>query len=214
MTLWAIISDVHSRGDRLARVLGDADSAGAERVLSLGDVGSTSAIDLLDRADATHVFGNWEASGLRGLPQPYRSHVSAWPACFEAQGFWAAHASPVWPDSLHIRGVVEYLRQNGLGWQDLFPSLQRSADARWNAFTELESAHMPAFFHGHTHIQEAWQWRPGAAPTQVHADEFELGVDGSRWLIGVGSAGDPHDGNGACYALFDDALRRVSLRRL
>jgi len=214
MTLWAIISDVHSRGDRLARVLGDADSAGAERILSLGDVGSTSAIDLLDRAGATHVFGNWEASGLRGLPQPHRACVSAWPAYVKGSEFWAAHASPVWPDGLLIRGVVEYLRQNNLGWQDLFPPLQRSADARWAAFAELEDAHISAFFHGHTHTQETWQWQPGALPRSVETDQYVLEPDDSRWLIGVGSAGDPHDGNGACYALFDDKLLQVSLRRV
>ncbi len=52
MTLWAIVSDVHSRGDRLGRVLDDVRNAGAERVLSLGDVGSPAVIDILDRVEA------------------------------------------------------------------------------------------------------------------------------------------------------------------
>jgi hypothetical protein len=214
MTVWAIVSDVHSRGDRLGRVLHDVRAVGAERVLSLGDVGSPSAIDLLDGAGATHVFGNWEASGLRGLPQPYRAQVSTWPAVFKGPTFWAAHASPVWPNGLPIQGVVEYLRLKSLGWMDLFPSLQRSADARRAAFEELELAQVPVFFHGHTNVHETWRRQPGTAPEQMPAAEFEISDDGSQWLIGVGSAGDAQDGSGACYALFDDALRRVTLRRV
>ncbi len=214
MTLWAIVSDVHSRGDRLGRVLDDLRGAGAERVLSLGDVGSPAVIDILDRVEATHIFGNWEASGLRGLPQPYRGEVNTWPAYLKTDGFWAAHASPVWPAGLGIHGVVEYLRQNKLHWTGLFPSFLRSEEARWAAFAELEAGQMPAFFHGHTHVQDTWVWRPGGAPEKMDAAEFEIPADGSRWLIGMGSVGDARDGSGACYALYDDALRRVTLRRV
>ena len=40
MTRWAILSDVHGRGDRLGRVLADSRAEGAERVLALGDIAS------------------------------------------------------------------------------------------------------------------------------------------------------------------------------
>ena len=110
MTLWALLSDVHDRGDRLKRVLSDAGAHGAARVLALGDIGGAPVLDLLDTAGATCVFGNWEASGLRGLPAPYRNWVARWPAQLRADGFWAAHASPVWPAGLAIAGVVDYLR--------------------------------------------------------------------------------------------------------
>jgi predicted phosphodiesterase len=214
MTVWAILSDTHSRRDRLSRVLADARAQAAERTLSLGDVGSASVIELLDATGAIHVFGNWEASGLRGLPQPYRSQVSAWPARYAGPGFLAAHASPVWPVDLTVSGVVEYLRVNRLHWTDLFPSLQRSSEARWAAFAELELEDISIFFHGHTHIQEVWHWPLGGAPAPMPASEFETPADGSRWLVGVGSVGDAHDGSGACYALYDDVARRVTLRRV
>ena len=212
--LWAILSDIHGRGDRLARVLADAQAQGATQYLSLGDVGSTAALDLLADVDATCVFGNWEASGLRGMDRPYRSLVGRWPAQLRTDGLWAAHASPVWPTDLAIAGVVDYLRAHSLHWLALFPSLQRSEDARWAALAELEAAQATTFFHGHTHVQEAWHWRSDASLTQLCGPEFVLEDDGSRYLIGVGSIGDPHDGSGACYALFDDAARRVVWRRV
>lgn len=213
--IWALLSDVHGRGDRLARVLVDARRNGAAAFLALGDIASIHALDLLDEVRAECVFGNWEASGLRGLPPPYRSWVSRWPPQVQRDGFIAAHASPVWPDGLEIGRVVDYLRAHGLHWTALFPSLQRSEDARWQALAELEAADLDLFFHGHTHIQEAWCWRPGGVPEYVPGDRGEVWVAaGERWLIGVGSVGDPHDGSGACYVLYDSVARRITWRRV
>lgn len=213
--IWAFLSDVHGRGDRLARVLADARARGATRILALGDIAGIGAFDLLDAAGATCVFGNWECSGLRGLPAPYRSWVARWPAWVRLNGFWAAHATPVWPAGLAIAEVVEYLRLHRLHWMALFPSLQHSEAARWAAFAELEAADVPVFFHGHTHVQEAWRWSAGGVPTQVDGlcGEVILGDD-ERWLVGVGSVGDPHDGGSACYALFDTSARKVTWRRV
>ena len=212
--IWAILSDIHGRSGPLRRVLADAADRGASQYLCLGDIGGTTALDLLVEAQVTCVFGNWEASGLRGMDKPYRGLVGRWPAQFQADGLWAAHASPVWPDGLAITGVVEYLRQHDLHWLALFPSLQRSDEARCAALAELEAAGATAFFHGHTHVQEAWLWRPDATLGCVEGPGFLVEDNGSRYLIGVGSVGNPHDGDGACYALYDDVARRVEWRRV
>lgn len=213
MTLWAFLSDVHGRGDRLKRVLADGVAQGATRFLGLGDIASLNALDQLNALGAQNVFGNWEASGLRGMPMPYRGQVARWPAQLRVDSFWAAHASPVWPAGLGISGVVDYLRAQQTHWTTLFPSLQRSDSARWAALAELEAADASIFFHGHTHIQEAWRWMPGDAPRRVEGSDFTV-AEGERWLVGVGSVGDPHDGGGACYTLYDEDARRVTWRRV
>ena len=69
------------------------------------------------------------------------------------------------------------------------------------------------FFHGHTHTQEAWRWIPGGVPQHIVGDELKIEA-GERWLVGVGSVGTPHDGDGACYALYDEATRQVTWRRV
>jgi hypothetical protein len=212
--LWALVSDIHGRGDRLARALADAQARGASRVLALGDVGSYSALDILDGVDAQCVFGNWEASGWRGMPSPYRSQVARWPAQYRRQEFWAGHASPVWPEGLAIGGVVEYLREHQLHWLGLFPSLHHSGEARWAALAELKAAGAPLFFHGHTHVQEAWRWHPDTTAPQLWDTQSIIENDGSHYLIGVGSVAEPHDGGGVCYTLYDDAARRVEWRRV
>jgi predicted phosphodiesterase len=218
MTLWALLSDVHGRGDRLARVLADIQSQHAERVLALGDIASPAALSRLDRAGALCVFGNWEASGLRGLPPPYRSWVGRWPALVQVDGFLAAHATPVWPANLDISGVVEHLRSNNLHWTQLFPSLQYSESSRTGPFAALMKIGCPVFFHGHTHVQEAWRLVEDDAPRRIEYIAVEGGMlelgEGERWLIGIGSVGDPHDGAGAHYALYDSATRRFTWRRV
>ena len=218
MTLWALLSDVHGRGDRLARVLADIDKRPGTRVVALGDIASTAALDALRRVNALCVFGNWEASGLRGLPAPYRSWVARWPALLKEEAFWVAHASPVWPENLAIGGVVEHLRGHGLHWTHLFPSLQHSDSARAAAFDLLEAAGVSVFFHGHTHTQEAWGKAGADAPYRLQPAGQENGelalTPDAMWLVGVGSVGDPHDGPGACYALYDSETRRLTWRRV
>ncbi len=218
MTLWALLSDVHGRGDRLARVLAEIESQHAERILALGDIAGPAALSRLDRAGALCVFGNWEASGLRGLPPPYRGWVGRWPAILQVDGFLAGHASPVWPTNLGISGVVEHLRANSLHWTQLFPSLQYSESSRTAAFAALGKLGCSVFFHGHTHVQEAWRQAEGGSPQRVEYAAVEGGVlqlrEGERWLVGVGSVGDPHDGPGAHYALYDSVARRFTWRRI
>jgi predicted phosphodiesterase len=214
MTLWAVLSDVHGRGDRLGRVLADSQAQGAERVLALGDIASPGAMALLMQARATCAFGNWEASGLRGLPSPFRGWVARWPAVVHADEFLAAHASPVWPQGLEIGGVVEHLRSRGLHWSHLFPSLQHSEAHRLAAFAALESAGAGVFLHGHTHMQEAWRQLPDGTLERIPGEARELTLEpADRWLVGVGSVGDPHDGPGVCYALYDSTERRLTWRR-
>jgi predicted phosphodiesterase len=214
MTVWAILSDVHGRGDRLARVLADATRQGATSVLGLGDLGGSHVCDQLSDIGAEHVFGNWEASGFRGLRQPYRQQIARWPAQFRRSDFWAAHASPVWPDSLSIGQVVDYLHTRGCHWTVLFPSLSRSEEARRAAFAEMAESNTSIFFHGHTHIQEAWTWAPDDLPRQWSGQGLTLGDDGSHVLVGVGSVGDARDGADAGYVVYDTVRREVTWRRV
>ena len=181
--------------------------------MALGDIGGTVGIDLLDDARATCIFGNWEASGLRGLPPSYRSWVARWPAQLRADSFWAAHASPVWPVGLTIAGVVEYLRERSSPGRRFFRRLQRAESARWAAFAELEAADVALFFTATPMCRRRGAGPPGGAPEHVFGSGFIV-TPGERWLIGVGSVGDPHDGEGACYTLYDDAVRQVMWRRV
>jgi hypothetical protein len=55
---------------------------------------------------------------------------------------------------------------------------------------------------------------PDGEPEALQLVEFDVEAAGARWLVGVGSVGDPSDATGPCYALYDDVRRRVTLRQL
>ena len=80
---------------------------------------------------------------------------------------------------------------------------------------ELDAAHVPVFFHGHTHTQEAWHWPSGGTALHIPGQVGELMLDpGDRWLVGVGSVGEPHDGAGAGYALYDTGTFLLRWRKI
>ena len=80
--IWAILSDVHGRGRPLEACSGRRRSSRRTHVLALGDIGDVRALTRLIGPGQRVCFGNWEASGLRGLPSVYRGWVGRWPAAF------------------------------------------------------------------------------------------------------------------------------------
>lgn len=187
------------------------------------------------------LFGNWEVSGYGRLPPDLADAVAQWPATCtldaaagDAAGADAggdeqgaaccAHATPAMP--AHIRTTQDAARhmQQGHSWASLFPRLHNDESARWEALAALETASIPLAFHGHTHVQMLWaygpvtgrpaaggrestrRWRSQSAP-QV----YPLAAATTRYLIGVGSAGQPDDGPQPRYVIYDTTAQTVEL---
>jgi hypothetical protein len=210
----AFVSDIHGHLAALDSVLADARRRGASRFVCLGDVESDACLERLASVGALCVFGNWEVSGWLHCAEPQRSWVQGWPPVWSEDGWMAAHASPDWPAQVKtLEATAAYRQQRSLHWLSLFPPLDRDGQARWRALATLESAGARVAFHGHTHVQEAWRWLPNGRLYRIPAGGFDVALDGSRYLVGVGSVGSPRDGSGACYALWNPP-RRVSLIRV
>jgi predicted phosphodiesterase len=215
----AIFSDLHDLIKGLHAVETDAQHRGADRLLYLGDVGHRVDLfqALLER-EITCVFGNWEVSGLRRLPQQLAAWVASWPVAVDQGLVRYCHATPDLPASVQTTADARLAVAHGPGWRDLFPRLHLNETARWSALAALETLNLRAAFHGHTHIQQAWSYRGGRWHTTYGPGELCLdpGTEDhpARYLIGVGSAGDPQDGRRLRYALYDDADRSVNLLEL
>ena len=54
---YALLSDIHGHQQKLAAVLADAQTRGADQIVSVGDVGSDNCLALLLEAGALAVFG-------------------------------------------------------------------------------------------------------------------------------------------------------------
>lgn len=220
----AIFSDIHDNRAGLRRVLRDAERQQADRFICLGDVGHSLALyaDLAGRGIEC-TFGNWEVSGLRQLPAPAAGWIRRWPAVIRTGSALCCHATPDLPDRVQTTDDAARFMATAARWHVLFPRLNHDELARWQALAKLQSDDLSAVFHGHTHVQEVWAWADdGTGTRQLRSfrGPADLVLDPgpahapSRYLIGVGSAGQPHDGPQPRYVLFDDVTGVVQLRRL
>ncbi len=221
----AFISDIHSNWPALEAVLADIDAIGdVERIICLGDVigyGPHPVIcfETVARRCSLVLMGNHEHAVIHGpyLFNPQARRAIDWtketlyatlhgdkrsqvlsllenlPIRHEIGDILLVHASPRDP-------VMEYILESDL-WEGANPAKMEEIFA---AFDHL-------CFVGHTHragvFTEDWCF--------LHAaDVPEFDVSDGRYVINVGSVGQPRDRDPrACYVLFTgDAVyfRRVS----
>lgn len=211
---YAILSDVHGRRHKLQAVLANARAAGAEQILSLGDVGGDGCLTLLRQASAKAVFGNYEVSGWRRLTVEHQAWVRTWSPILIGDSFLAVHAVPWKPNRLQsVEDFGYWLKRTGRSWRALFPYLTEDEKYLWRALAELEAAGKAILFHGHTHLQASWCWEPSGHLRRIHGATIRFKAD-HRYIIGTGSVGLPEDSCWAAYALYDAGKQMVELKCL
>lgn len=211
---YAVLSDIHGNLEALRAVLADADDR-ADAVLCLGDVVGYGAdpgacIELIgERSDAV-VGGNHEhgVAGLLDLAwfNPYARAAAEWtrrrldddalawlaalPLVREVGDATLVHASPIAP-----------------GEWDYVVTAQDGFDAFSGFTTRL-------CFLGHSHVPAVWSSGSWGRDHEAHPDEVVLSP-GSRYIINVGSVGQPRDRDPrAAYVLWDPDARHLIVRRI
>jgi len=211
---YAILSDIHGNLEALRAVLDDCAGV-ADAVLCLGDTVGYGAdpvpcVELVaDRAQVV-VGGNHE-HGVAGrlrlawfnrharaaaewtreqLDDDHRAWLGALPLVHEVADATLVHASPVQPEEW------DYL----ITAEDGFAAFGHFA-TRW-------------CFVGHSHVPGAWSL--GSAGPEHHPGAVRLSTErGRRYLVNVGSVGQPRDRDPrAAYALWDAEAGRVEIRRV
>ena len=221
----AVFSDIHDNAAALEAVLRDAARQGAEQLVCLGDVGHDARLfDRLHAADIACTFGNWEVSGLARMAAAREAWVGAWPACIRREAAILCHATPDMPATAATTRDAAALVRTGVGWPALFPRLDTNENAVWQALAVLEETNMRVAFHGHTHVQKIWAWTGAAGTTRRLSTitpppatlALAPGSDDTpnRYIVGVGSVGQPQDGPTGGYALWDCDAMTVTMRRL
>jgi diadenosine tetraphosphatase ApaH/serine/threonine PP2A family protein phosphatase len=211
---YAIISDVHANLPALRAVLADAARV-ADAVVCLGDVVGYGAepeacIDLVAERAVAVVAGNHEHAVTGRLPLDW---FNPW-----------ARAAAEW-----TRGRLDADRR---AWLDGLPLVRELDDAtlvhaspdepdEWDYLVSAADGHAAfgAFatrlcFVGHSHRPAAWSL--GSAGPEYDPRPREVVLDaGRRYLVNVGSVGQPRDRDArAAYAVWDAAAGCVTLRRV
>jgi predicted phosphodiesterase len=209
---YAILADIHSHTERLAKVLDHAQSQQIDRYFCLGDVGIDACVSLMRQAKAATVFGNWEVSGWPQLSPDNQSWVLALPPILKEKTFWLSHAAPAWPES--ITSLADFWqKRHTVSMTKLFPYLHFESEALWESIASLAAAGIPLMFHGHTHRQIVWRFTKENHLQKLSQRVIKLRPD-DQLIVGVGSVGRPEDGPSPAYVVFDDEALQIELVRL
>jgi diadenosine tetraphosphatase ApaH/serine/threonine PP2A family protein phosphatase len=211
---YAVLSDIHGNLEALRAVLADCQRE-ADEILCLGDVVGYGADPLAcveltaDRATAI-VAGNHEHGVAGRLPLRWFNP--------------AARAAVEW--------TAEQLDEDHRAWLGALPLIVEMGEAtlvhasparpdEWDYLVTAEDgfAVFPAFttrlaFVGHSHQPGFWSlgssgptWRAGGADVALE--------NGRRYLLNVGSVGQPRDRDPrACYVVWNPDARLITFRRI
>ena len=218
---YAVLSDVHGNLEALSAVLADAASEGALGVLCLGDAVGYGAdpvacVELLGERSTGMVAGNHEYGALglldlrwfnpaaraaalwtrEQLGADHQGYLSGLPLSSALGEATCVHASPRRPEE----------------WEYLL-----SAEDGFEAFADFATR---LCFVGHSHRPGVWSLgSSGPAHEDLGGpawhDHRVLFHDGRRYIVNVGSVGQPRDRDPrAAYVVWDEDERSITLRRV
>lgn len=213
----AILADVHANLEALEAVLEHLSDESVDRVVCLGDIVGYGAdpnpcCDRIRETAEEVVAGNHDrgAVGLTDVSSfnPFARKAIQWTArmleknhipYLEAlpltmtlfgEGATFVHATPSMPEA----------------WEYLFDPA--------DALDEFAAFTTRCCFVGHTHCPTAFVQNPNGEMAGVHLDRLQM-QNGCRYIINVGSVGQPRDGDPrAAYAVYDHAAGALELHRV
>ncbi|MBP1647601.1 MAG: putative phosphodiesterase [Bacteroidetes bacterium] len=183
---FAVISDIHSNIQALTRALATIDERGADKIYCLGDIvgyggNPNECVDLIRARAALCVLGNHDMAAVDPEHADYFSRPGRiaieWTHSVLTQQNIEFLASLPFVASTEVCTLVHASPLDPPLWQYVL-SLQ-VAKPQFQAFST------PICFIGHTHV-------PGICGEDLKT--FVL-KKGKRFLINVGSVGQPRDGN-------------------
>lgn len=213
---YAIVSDIHANRQAWEATLNDIPKWNVDATLCLGDIvgygpmpepvleSVREYVDDIVIGNHDAVMGGRSSSDLFGahalqslewtrsrLDDASIRFLGDLPSLIEGDGFALAHAEVLDPE--------------------MFGYIENPTDARLN----FESNAYPLIFVGHTHYPEIYALDTVSHAVQrVPPQDFVM-ADEHRYLVNVGSIGDPRDGTDkASYCIFDDVARSIVFRKL
>mgnify|MGYP001310860651 FL=1 len=218
---YAVLSDVHGNLEALSAVLADAASEGALGILCLGDVVGYGAdpapcIELLGERSSLMVAGNHEHGAVGLLDVGWFNAAARAAALWTRDRLGADHQDfltglPL-ASTLGEATCVHASPRRPEEWDYLL-----SAEDGFQAFGDFATR---LCFVGHSHRPGVWSLgSSGPAYEDLAGPAFHDRRipfhDGRRYIINVGSVGQPRDRDPrAAYVLWDEDERSVTLRRV
>jgi len=212
---YAILSDIHANLQALETVLEDIDKASVDELVFLGDAvgygaNPNEATKLIGERAKILIRGNHDAGAL-GIINTiiFNNHARA------ALDFTESVLSD---DTRQI--LSRFKMSQTLDGMHLVHAAPGEPE-RWNychtpyqAENEFEHFDSIVCFFGHSHVPVVYSQAVGAKVEMGFPQEFVLEPE-SKYIINVGSVGQPRDGDSrACYLIYDSDNKTVQYRRV
>jgi diadenosine tetraphosphatase ApaH/serine/threonine PP2A family protein phosphatase len=217
---YLVVSDIHANLQALEAVIAAADPIGWDRVLVLGDLVGYGADPnaVIERVQALE-----PEAVIRG------NHDKAACGIDDGSNFnQIARYAAAWTADTLQPAYREYLKDLPAGPQVIDDVLEICHGAPFDedhyifdatdARRGLGSARRPLCLFGHTHLPVVFEQSPstldGFIPNERGDTVVELASD-MRYLVNVGSVGQPRDGDPrAAFAIYDADARVLLMRRV
>lgn len=211
----AIISDVHANLEALTAVIRDIETQKVEKVLFLGDVVGYGAdpnqcIALIDNLCEIKLLGNHDYVAL-GLESPRHFNTAARESILWTQDILEPKAREALSSFTMDATLIDYYMVHA--------TPEKPDDWNYMLSTEEAKRNFECFsqnfgFVGHSHMPGIFCRRPDGS-VELHDREFQQADPDCRYIINVGSVGQPRDGNpDACYLIADTGLLSFAFRRV
>ena len=214
MAKTAIFSDIHGNIEALDTVISDARAQGVSNFACLGDIvgygpNPADCIAMVQEIGCVCIKGNHDddASSERDLWN--LSDVAK-----ESLEWTRERLTQSQKDWLAALPYQKRLGRNLLVHATIDePETWQYVSNKFDAEIALSRQKVPVCFFGHTHVPVCYQ-ADGLSVTKVSGQDITL-AKASRYLVNVGSVGQPRDGiPKACYVIFDSTSGEISFRRL
>lgn len=212
---YAVISDVHSNLEAFQAVLDDASSAAIDEYLYVGDVVGYAA----DPKACVEMLGS-----LRPKAAVAGNHDWAIAGLLDLEWFnESAKEALVWTKGLLDDAEVDYLKRFQIVYEGGDITLVHSTlenpkrfDYVYNAGEMRRTTDLmktTVCFVGHTHVAGIFSF-DGEKVERIRENRVKID-QARRYVINVGSVGQPRDGDPrASYAIYDAATGTVEMRRV
>jgi diadenosine tetraphosphatase ApaH/serine/threonine PP2A family protein phosphatase len=210
---YAVLSDIHGNLESLEVALAMIEPS--DGVFCLGDIvgygpNPNECVERIRARATATVLGNHDVAAIDNFGLSYFN-----PAAREAMQWTQTVLSKENAEWLNTLGyefrVPEFLLVHGAPVSYFEYILDKPAAARAFAATDA-----PLIFVGHTHIAECYTLRPNGTIDHKHLQRggtFSL-EEGSRYIVNVGSIGQPRDLNPqASFAFYEPEARTITIMR-
>jgi predicted phosphodiesterase len=211
---YALFSDVHANLEAFKAVIAALKTEKADKTVFLGDIVGygcepNQCIEELIRLDPVALAGN---------------HDQACSGSFSLDHFNSyALESIVWTKSVLKRQNKNFLSSLKIAYSDQFICCSHGAFYRpekffyvyspFQAEKDFERMQTSLLFMGHTHVPLIFEKKGNKI--KVFYKDCENIKKSSKYIINVGSVGQPRDGNPrAAYVIYDTKKRLVELKRI